>query len=49
MRTVFMNYNVEMHNEFWPEGQTAIKAKYLDVIRRLREAIHRKRPLLLAP
>lgn len=45
---VFMDYNGVVHHEFLPEGQTVNKEYYLGVMRRLREAIRRKRPELWA-
>lgn len=48
MLTVFMDYNGVVHQEFLPEGQTVNKEYYLGVMRRLREAIRRKRPELWA-
>ncbi|XP_018055293.1 PREDICTED: uncharacterized protein LOC108691868 [Atta colombica] len=37
-----------VHHEFLPEGQTVNKEYYLDVMRRLREAVHQKRKDLWA-
>lgn len=48
MLTVFIDYNGVVHHEFLPEGQTVNKEYYLGVMRRLREAIRRKRPELWA-
>lgn len=42
--TVFFDYNGVVHHEFLPEGRTVNKEYYLQVMRRLREAIRRKRP-----
>ncbi len=46
MLTVFMDYNGVVHHEFLPDGQTVNKEYYLGVMRRLREAIRKKRPQL---
>ncbi|GFU79594.1 protein GVQW3 [Trichonephila clavipes] len=37
-----------VHHEYDPQGQTVNKEFYLDVMRRLREAVRRKRPVLRA-
>lgn len=42
--TVFFDYNGVMHYEFLPQGRTVNKEYYLEVMRRLREAIRKKRP-----
>jgi len=42
--TVFFDYDGVVHHEFLPEGTTVNKEYYLQVMRRLREAIRRKRP-----
>ena len=44
MLTVFFYYRGVVHSEFLPTGQTVNKEYYLSVIRRLREAVRRKRP-----
>lgn len=44
MLTVFFDYRGVVHNEFLPTGQTVNKEYYLGVMRRLREAIRKKRP-----
>ena len=44
MLTVFFDYHGLVHHEFLPPGQTVNKAYYLGVMRRLREAIRKKRP-----
>jgi len=41
--TVFIDYNDIVHHEFLPEGQTVNKEYYLDVMRRLREAVRQKK------
>jgi len=46
--TIFMDYNGIVHHEFLPEGQTVNKEYYLDVMRRLREAVRQKRKDLWA-
>ncbi len=42
--TVFFDYNGIVHQEFLPQGCTVNKEYYLEVMRRLREAIRKKRP-----
>ena len=44
MLTVFFDFNGIVHHEFLPRGQTVNKEYYLQVQRRLREAIRKKRP-----
>lgn len=44
MMTVFFDYQGVVHSEFLPPGQTVNKTYYLGVMRRLREAIRKKRP-----
>jgi [histone H3]-lysine36 N-dimethyltransferase SETMAR len=44
MLTVFFDYQGVVHHEFLPSGQTVNKEYYLSVMRRLREAIRKKRP-----
>ena len=44
--TVFFDYNGVVHREFLPEGRTVNKEYYLEVTRRLRQAIRKKRPHL---
>lgn len=44
--TVFFDYHGVVHSEFLPAGQTVNKEYYLSVMKRLREAIRRKRPEL---
>lgn len=44
--TVFFDYEGVVHYEFLPEGQSVNKEYYLSVLRRLREAIRKKRPNL---
>lgn len=44
--TVFFDYHGVVHQEFLPYGRTVNKQYYLEVMRRLREAIRRKRPEL---
>lgn len=46
MLTVFFDYEGVVHHEFLPEGQSVNKEYYVAVMRRLREAIRRKRPNL---
>ena len=44
MLIVFFDYLGVVHFEYVPEGQTVNKEYYLTVLRRLRDAIRRKRP-----
>ena len=44
--TVFFDYRGVVHQEFLPQGRTVNKEDYLQVMRRLREAIRKKRPEL---
>ena len=44
MLTVFFDFRGVVHYEFLPPGQTVNKEYYLSVMRRLREAIRKKRP-----
>lgn len=44
MLVVFFDYKGVIHNEFIPDGQTVNKEKYVEILRRLRDAIRRKRP-----
>ena len=48
MLTVFMDYRGVVHHEFLPEDQTVSKEYCLGVMRRLREAIRKKKPDLCA-
>ncbi|XP_011263146.2 uncharacterized protein LOC105255530 [Camponotus floridanus] len=48
MLTAFIDYRGVVHSEFLPPGQTVNKEYYLSVMRRLREAIRKKRPELWA-
>ena len=41
--TVFIDCNGVVHHEFLPQDLTVNKEYYLEVMRRLREAIHQKR------
>ena len=41
---IFFNIRGLVHHEFIPTGQTVNKKYYLDVLKRLREKIHQKRP-----
>lgn len=43
MLTVFFDFNGIVHHEFLKQGQTVNKEYYLQVLRRLREAIRKKR------
>ena len=38
---VFFDYNGAVHREFLPEGRTANKEYYLEIMRRLRDAIRK--------
>ncbi|KAJ4450406.1 hypothetical protein ANN_01830 [Periplaneta americana] len=44
MLTVFFDVRGIVHHEYAPEGQTVTKEYYHDVLRRLRDALRRKRP-----
>lgn len=44
MLTVFFDYRGVVHSEFLPEGQTVNKHYYLEVMKRLRNSVRRKRP-----
>ena len=44
--TVFFDYHGVVHQEFSPQGRTVNEEYYLEVMRRLREAIRKKRPNL---
>jgi len=44
MLIVFFDFNGIVHHKFLPQGQTINKEYYLQVQRRLREAIRQKRP-----
>ena len=44
MLTVFFDHRGVVHHEYAPQGQTVNKEYYLEVQRRLRDAIRRKRP-----
>jgi hypothetical protein len=41
--TVFFDYRGIVHHSYAPEGQTINKEYYLEVIRHLHDAVHRKR------
>jgi len=42
----YFDWQGVVYHEFTPNGQTIIKEYYLDILRRLRETIHKKRPIL---
>ena len=44
MLLAFFDYEGIVHHEYAPNGQTINKALYLEVLRRLRESVRRKRP-----
>ncbi|GFY15990.1 uncharacterized protein TNCV_1286351 [Trichonephila clavipes] len=48
MLIVFFDAAGIVHHEYAPQSQTVNKEFYLDVMRRLREAVRRKRPVLWA-
>lgn len=48
MLTVFFDYRGVVHHEYAPHGATITKEHYLEVLRRLRDAVRRKRPDLWA-
>ncbi|GFW49551.1 uncharacterized protein TNCV_2843321 [Trichonephila clavipes] len=48
MLIVFFDADGIVHHKYGPQGQTVNKEFYLDVMRRIREAVRRKRPVLWA-
>jgi hypothetical protein len=44
MLIIFFDYEVVVHNGFVPQGQRVNEEFYLEVLRRLRESIKKKRP-----
>ena len=48
MLTAFFDDQGVVHHEYAPEGQTVNKHYYLEVLRRLRHTVRRKRPALWA-
>ncbi|GFX59495.1 uncharacterized protein TNCV_3373721 [Trichonephila clavipes] len=48
MLIVFFNVDGIVHHEYTSQGQAVNKEFYLDVMRRLREVVCRKRPVLWA-
>jgi hypothetical protein len=46
MLTCFFYVEIVVHHEFLPQGQAVNRWHYLDVFKRLRESIRRKRPQL---
>ena len=44
MLTCFFDFRGILHHEYAPESQTINKENYLEVLRRLRDAVRRKRP-----
>ena len=48
MLTCFFDSRDTVHHEYAPEGQTINKEYYLEILRRLRDAVQRKRPKMLA-
>jgi len=48
MLTVFFDSRGVVHHEYAPQGQNINKEYYLEVVRRLRDAVRRKRPDLWA-
>ncbi|KAJ4443895.1 hypothetical protein ANN_05682 [Periplaneta americana] len=44
MLEVFFDSQGLIHHEFIPEGRTVMKELYVEILRRLREAVRRKRP-----
>ena len=41
--TVFLDYHGVVHQEFLPQGRAVNKEYYLEIMRRLRETIRKKR------
>jgi len=48
MMTVFFDHEGVVHHEYAPPDQTKTKDYYIEVLRRLRDAVRRKRQLLWA-
>jgi len=48
MLTIFFDSRGVVHHEYTPQGQSINKEYYLEVLRRLRDAVRRKRPDLWA-
>ena len=48
MLTCFFDSRGIVHHEYAPEGQTINKEYYLEILRRLRDAVRRKRPNMWA-
>jgi len=48
MLTIFFDYRGVVHQEYAPQGQNINKEYYLEVLRRFRDAVRRKRPDLWA-
>jgi hypothetical protein len=46
MPTPFFNIRCAVHSEFIPQGQTVNQDYYVEILKWLREAMHRKRPEL---
>jgi hypothetical protein len=46
MLITFFNIKVTIHSEFIPQGQTVSQAYYVEILKRLKEAVLRKRPEL---
>jgi hypothetical protein len=46
MAIVFFNIKGTVHFKFFPQGQTVNQAYYVAILKRLREAVSRKRPEL---
>jgi hypothetical protein len=46
MLITFFDIKGNVHSEFIPQGQTVNQAYYMDVLKRLREVVRRKRPEL---
>jgi len=48
MLTVFFDSRGVVHHKYAPQGQNINKEYYLEVLRRLRDAVQHKRPVLWA-
>jgi len=49
MLTFFFDYQRNVHHEYVPKGQNITKKYYIGILRRLRDAVRRKRPEFKRP